>query len=417
MALKSLFKATAALGGGVALAVEARYRRQPGNAVAYIDEAWGSERKAADHLHLGGRVRVRNLLPDREVMLCDVEPRVQLLSAGSLDGVRVEPRVLSEEPNYPPRADGYWTAFVVKPGRHHKDTAFEIVVDVRGPGQALDALYAAWIAVAVDTYGFDGPRLQVHHVVVPLRFPDTAVPDTALPDTAVPDSGRHESWRHEGWRDAADGEALVKPIRTHVLGPLDDPVEVVRRYALPHARPGDIVTIGESPLAVIQGRFVDPASLHPGWFATRSAQFMSGEGSLGTAGGMQALVNEVGVPRVAAALVGGVVGKLAGQPGWFYRLSGDSARLVDDVTGTLPPYDNFIVLGPDHADDVCAEILGATGLQAAVVDANDLGAVDVIGASPSVPHELVKAALRKNPAGNADETTPIVLIRPCQGER
>jgi predicted dehydrogenase len=69
-------------------------------------------------------------------------------------------------------------------------------------------------------------------------------------------------------------------------------------------------------------------------------------------------------------------------------------------------------LGPDRAGDVCGDILSATGLQAAVVDANDLGNVDVVGATPDLPNDLVEAALRKNPAGNADETTPIVLIRP-----
>jgi hypothetical protein len=395
MALERLLATTVGLAAAGAAAVEVRYRRQPGNAVDYIDEGWSSERKAADHLRLGGHVRVHNRLRDREVMLCDVDPQVRLLSSAGLDDVRADIRVLSHEPSYPTRPDGYWTAFVVKPGRYGKDTDIEVVLDVRGPAPALDAIYAAWLPIAIDTYGFEGPRRDVHHVVLPLHFPD---PASRASDPA--------------WRDAADGLATVKAVRTHLLGPLDDPVEIVRRYALPRAQPGDIVTIGESPLAVVQGRFVDPGAQRRGWFATRGAQFMSGEGSLGTAGGMQALVDEIGAPKVALALAGGVVGKLAGRDGWFYRLAGDPGRLVDDVTGTLPPYDNFIVLGPENADRVCADVLAATGLQAAVVDANDLGAVDVIGASPGVPHEMVKAALRKNPAGNADETTPIVLIRP-----
>jgi hypothetical protein len=143
------------------------------------------------------------------------------------------------------------------------------------------------------------------------------------------------------------------------------------------------------------------------------AQFMSGEGALGTAGGMQALVDEVGAPRVAAALAGGLVGKAAGEAGWFYRLVGPQGRLVDDVTGALPPYDKFIVMGPVDADAVCARIKEATGLEAAVVDANDLGFVDVIGRTPDVPVDLVRQALRSNPAGNADEGTPLVLIRPA----
>ena len=130
---------------------------------------------------------------------------------------------------------------------------------------------------------------------------------------------------------------------------------------------------------------------------------------------MRALMDEQGAWRVFGALAGGAVGKALGQAGWFYRLAGPQARLVDDVTGTLPPYDNFVVVGPAGADEVCAAITAATGLAAAVVDANDLGKVDVVGASAGVDHELVRAALTANPAGNADETTPLVLIRPLPG--
>ena len=42
--------------------------------------------------------------------------------------------------------------------------------------------------------------------------------------------------------------------------------------------------------------------------------------------------------------------------------------------------------------------------------------VDVVGASAGVPHELVRTALAANPAGNAHETTPIVIIRPVDPE-
>ena len=42
----------------------------------------------------------------------------------------------------------------------------------------------------------------------------------------------------------------------------------------------------------------------------------------------------------------GLALKLIGLKGWFYRLAGDQARLIDDITGTTPPYDQTIVLGP-----------------------------------------------------------------------
>ncbi len=394
---------TGVLTGAAALAatavggVELRYRRHPGNDLGFTNEGWASTRTSPEHLTVTGRVILANQIPNREVMVCDVDPQVHLLGDAPVGAVRVTARARSLRKDYPAREDGYWVSYVVKPGRYHEDSPLEVLVDLTGPQAALDALQALWIEVRLATYGFVGRQDQFHHIVMPLRFPDA--------DQPAP------------WLPAAAGRAQVRAVRTHLLGPFDDPVEVVRRYALPHAGPHDIVTIGESPLAVIQGRFWDPRMLSPTWAATRMAQFMHGEGALGTATGMQSLMNEHGSLRVMGALVGGAVGKAAGQAGWFYRLAGPQARLVDDVTGTLAPYDNFVVVGPAEADQVCADITAGTGLAAAVVDANDLGKVDVVGASAGVDHGLVCAALQANPAGNADETTPLVLIRPSEGSR
>ena len=395
MVLRALITGGAVLAAAGTAAVELRYRRHPGNDLRFEDEGWQQERTGPGSLRMSGRLIVHNVIPHREVMLTDVGLEVRLLGDHDLDGVAVRTRVTSLRKDYPTRADGYWVSYVVKPASYASPSPLEFEVDVTGPEAALDGLYGAWVEIRLDTYGFAATREQFHHVVLPLRFPD--------PAEVVP------------WREAADGRALVRTVRTHLLGPFDDPLEVVRRYALPHARPGDIVTIGETPLAVIQGRFHDPRMMAMGWPATRLAQFMSGEGSLGTAGGMQALMNEHGTMRVIGALAGGVAAKAVGKPGWFYRLAGPQARLVDDVTGTLPPYDKFIVVGPERADEVCVRIAGGTGLAAAVVDANNLGKVDVVGFSPATDLGLVCDALRANPAGNGDEGTPIVLIRPTGG--
>ncbi|MCC6435423.1 MAG: F420-0:Gamma-glutamyl ligase [Acidimicrobiales bacterium] len=392
MAGKRLLAAGALATGAALGAVEARYRRHPGNDISVVDEAWRTDRLEAGRLRFGGTVVVHNEIATREVMLVDVVPRVTLLSQASVKALTVGCEVRSLRKDYPPRADGYWTAYVVKPGRYGEDSPFELELEVTGPSEDLDALSAVWIEVKLVTYGFEGWRDRYHHIVVPLAFPD--------PADSPP------------WRDSGTAPAQVKAVRTHLLCPFDDPVEVVRRYALPHAEPTDIITIGESPLAVIQRRFHDPRNLPRTYAATRLAQFMHGEGALGTAGGMQALMQDTGPWRVLGALVGGALGKAAGQAGWFYRLVGPQGRLVDDVTGTLAPYDNFTVVGPLAADEVCRAITAGTGLRAAVVDANDLGKVDIVGASDGVPHELVCDALRSNPAGNADETTPLVLIRP-----
>jgi hypothetical protein len=46
------------------------------------------------------------------------------------------------------------------------------------------------------------------------------------------------------------------------------------------------------------------------------------------------------------------------------------------------------------------------------VDVNDLKAVKVLAATADVSIPVLESALRNNPAGNSDEQTPVVLIRP-----
>lgn len=83
----------------------------------------------------------------------------------------------------------------------------------------------------------------------------------------------------------------------------------------------------------------------------------------------------------------------------FYRLAGAQAKLIDDVTGTLPPYDQFITLGPYRPDLIVEAIRQKTGISTAVVDVNDLKRVTILAASRGVDRELLTQALTPNPAG------------------
>ncbi len=181
---------------------------------------------------------------------------------------------------------------------------------------------------------------------------------------------------------------------------------------MPHAEPGDVVTIGETPIAIMQGRFRHSTDIKPGWTARRLCYLFLPTSSLATACGMQALIDIVGPVRVLFAFLIGAVAKVLRKPGMFYQLAGEQARLIDDVTGTLPPYDQFIVLGPENPQAVVDQIQRETGLSAAIVDVNDLKAVKVLAATADVSTPFLKQALLRNPAGNAAEQTPVVLIRP-----
>lgn len=368
-----------------ALGFEAQYRRRIGNKFDLTAGDWQISTDDLGHYVATGKLELINQTGQREIMIPELTAEVTLLSKGSLAGIAQQIQITPRHYDAPARPDGYWFAYIVK----QKPTYAEMVLDLRG--ENLSELQSAWIRVRYFTYGPQGRISRVKHIVLPLKFPNPNEPDR--------------------WRSTAQSEIL--PIRTHLLSHIDSPVEVVKRYVSPHAQPGDVITLGETPVALMQERFRHPSEIRPGWVATRICWFFLPTSSLATACGMQSLVDEVGAWRVFWAFLGGALAKkLLNQPGMFYQLAGEQARLIDDVTGTLPPYDQFIVLGPDQPQQVVDQIQRETGLAAAIVDVNDLKAVKILAASPGVSVAFLEQALISNPAGNADEQTPLVLIRP-----
>jgi len=372
-----------AAGGGW---IEYQYRQREGNDLELDEGKWERLVFEKQRYVLLGSFVATNFTEDWDIFIPEVRPEVTLLADGSIANIQQHIGLRALHPGQPPRADNYWEAYIVK-GKH--TTQLEVEIELTGPD--LGVLEALWVRVHYLTYGPEGRIPRVRHCVVPLRFPDPSGPERWLPTPS----------------------ADVLPIRTHLLSPLDDVVDVLRHYVMPHAQTGDVVTLGESPLAIIQGRWRHPSDIYPGWLARRLCYYFIRTSSLATACGLQALVDEVGAWRVAFAFVVGAIAKgLFRIPGVFYRLAGEQARLIDDVTGTIPPYDQFIVYGPENPQAVCDRILAETGLQAAVVDVNDLKRVFVLAKTPGVSLELLNEALLDNPAGNAAEQTPIVLIRP-----
>ncbi|VXD20797.1 conserved exported hypothetical protein [Planktothrix serta PCC 8927] len=368
------------------LALEIQYRLRPGNKLELTQGEWSLDLSDSTHYVLRGEMEFRNLTPNLEIMLPEVTAQLNLLSKASLDGIKHSIKVIPAHIDAPGREDNYWFGYIVKV---KKTTRIKVLVEIEG--QDLRALQSAWVKVDYITYGPEGRIPKVRHVVLPLKYPDP----TIIPNKRV-----------------VEGVAEVYPIRTHLLTHIDDPVEVIKKYVLPHAQPGDIVTLGETPVALMQGRCYHPTQIKPGWVAKRVCYFFMPTSSLATACGMQTLVDIVGPARVLFAIVVGTLAKLLGKPGVFYQLAGEQARLIDDVTGTLPPYDQFIVLGPDDPQNVVNTLQKETGLGAAIVDVNDLKAVKILAATSGLSTDLIKQALRSNPAGNADEQTPLVLIRP-----
>ena len=200
-------------------------------------------------------------------------------------------------------------------------------------------------------------------------------------------------------------------IKTDLLGCFDNPVNTVIKYCKGIVVKNDILTIGETPLAIMQNRYISPQNLEYNLFSKALCYFFHPTSSLATACGMQLLIDKVGVTRIVIALIIGFLCKIVGIKGMFYRLTGSESSLIDDISGTVTPYDKSIVMGPLNSELFCKEVSKYLNIDVAVVDVNDLGGVKVLASSNKTVNKILTRNLISNPAGNGDEKTPIVLIR------
>jgi hypothetical protein len=371
--------------------LELRHRLRPASPLRLLPGSFHVQR-SPEAVEVSGEITIVNPHGRMEVFVPEISVEPVLLGKGSLAEVKRTVEITPLHPDEDARPDGYWFAYIVK---GHKRTAARIRIRLTAPAgvNVADLLDTLWLDIRWINYGPFGRIERRDGILVPLQRPEPIDPAQA-------------SWR--------SGEGCqVLPLRTHLLGVLDDPQQVLERYAGGLLRPGDVLTIGETPLAVIQGRYNHPANVEPSLLARQLCRVFHPTSSLATACGLQSLIDVVGPAQVLSAWLAGTVLKVVGSKGWFYRLAGDQARLIDDVTGTTPPYDQTIVLGPLQPEAFCEAMAQALGVAVAVVDVNDLGRVKVLASSRGCDEQLLHRALRPNPAGNANERTPLVLVRPA----
>ncbi len=299
-----------------------------------------------------------------------------------------------------PRADGYWEAYVLKQGSDVQTTV-EIWLTAQNIREALKSMQV----FRVDChYKFYCRTPMIYHKEELTFNLDSFVEVQRLAEIKRPVSPTVAK------REATQNP-MVLPLKTRLLRPGDDLVEVIKQATAGVGKTGDLIAIAETVVAIVQGRLVYCEDIKPGYFATRLNKLFEMNSSLSSPYALEMAIREVGLPKILLSVAAGVVGKLQGKAGEFYRVAGRSVATIDDCTGTLPPFDKHVVMGPARGAQLCASIKAATGYEVAIVDANDLGKVDVLHISDPTREAAVVEALKPNPQGNADEMTPIVLIK------
>ncbi|CAM4288199.1 coenzyme F420-0:L-glutamate ligase [Erysipelothrix inopinata] len=215
-----------------------------------------------------------------------------------------------------------------------------------------------------------------------------------------------------------NGESYQRlPIKTHVVMPNDNILTIIDQYVPEHLEDGDILFITEKIVAITQGRAYPIKDVKPRKLAYTLSKHVTktphGIG-LGMPETMEMALRECGTPRILFAAGVSALGKIVGRKGDFYNVAGYKARSIDGPTnGTIPPYNEYVVLGPENPDEVAKEVKKYLNknIEVVIVDINDLGG-NILGASSKlVDLDLMVKILKDNPLGQKSQSTPMGIIR------
>jgi tetratricopeptide (TPR) repeat protein len=216
---------------------------------------------------------------------------------------------------------------------------------------------------------------------------------------------------------APPSDVELIPVKTKLFVENDDPVEAMKQHVT-QPQPKDIATLSSCVAGLMEGRIFMEGAVEPGFVAKTLSRFVDqkdvpfgGAAPMANPLSMQVLLEEIGTLRTLVAAAAGAVGKLLGRKGWFYVVGGQDAGQIDDVLGSLPPYDYYVIMGPEDPSELSNRMARELGCEAAIVDANDLGVAWAVGYSSGVDPAWLEEVMSCNPAGNQEQQTPIVVVR------
>lgn len=214
-----------------------------------------------------------------------------------------------------------------------------------------------------------------------------------------------------------DGKKYLRlPIVTHLITDKDDILDVAEKYGKPLMQEGDVLFISEKCVACTQSRAIPLESIKPRPLAVKLSHYVTktphGIG-LGMPETMEYALREAGTLRILVAAAVSVIGKkIFHKKGWFYVVAGYKARSIDGPChNTIPPYNHYVVLGPENPMKVAKDIKNRIGFDTCIVDINDLEG-QILGVSDkSMSKALYARILKDNPLGQDDQQTPMGIIR------
>jgi hypothetical protein len=210
-------------------------------------------------------------------------------------------------------------------------------------------------------------------------------------------------------------------IQTHFVEVGENQADLVRRYVLPLAQPGDLLSFGAKVMAMCTGNVRTREQVKPGFWAKRLWRF-AGINTTGV--GMhepyklQLVIDMCGLPRVLFAAFVSAVTRPFGVHGLFYKICGKGVGGIDGFyfRSSFDRYKELALINPPNAVELCNQLEKDTGIPVVLMDANDIEQ-NQLGKCDDFPltDDEIQDAMKDNPSGQGDELTPLILIRPLEG--
>lgn len=212
-------------------------------------------------------------------------------------------------------------------------------------------------------------------------------------------------------------------IKTHFVEVGEDVMELIRQYVFPFIEKGDILSISEKVVSMCQENVIYKEDMKLSWFTKLMSKFgKKTESGIGITEPykLQLMINMNGLGKVLFAGGVGILGKLFGVRGLFYKILGKESAGIDGFYShsSFEIYHTMATLIPNEPEKVCNEIYREFHIPVVIVDANDIN-VDILGKSDvlkDISNEKLAACIEDNPAGQDDELTPFIMIRDITGK-
>ena len=218
-----------------------------------------------------------------------------------------------------------------------------------------------------------------------------------------------------------DGATYLRlPVRTPIITPKDNLMQLLEKYVAPHLQDGDTLFVSEKVVCIVQGRIINMNDVKP----TRFARFLArrvrnnygtkdfrGFGH-GTPMAMQLFIDEAGVLRVFFAAAVSAITRPFGIKGAFYWLCGKRAKSVDcPMSFSILEYAHYAKLAPAKPDKVAREVREKFGCETVILDANYIGAFSLGKSTRRISEAFIGKLFKDNPLGQSDEMTPFCIVR------